>query len=341
MPIAQTRTSGPIPHGRVLVTGCAGFVGSHLVQSLLDQGTSVVGVDCFTGYYAREIKKANLRGFREHPGFELRRIDLSRAPLDGLLAGVDAVYHLAGQPGVRGSFGTGFAPYLRHNVEATQRLLEAAVNEPLDAFVYASSSSVYGDQPDAPTSEDAPTRPNSPYGMTKVAVEDLAGVYLRNHGVPVIGLRYFTVYGPRQRPDMSFSRFITQLLAGHPLTVYGDGRQTREFTFIDDVVRATILSAVRGEPGRVYNIGGGQTVALQAAFEIIAELLERAPTVLTLPPAPGDVRSTSADHTLARAQLGFTPEVSLRDGLQAQVRATLKQMPKSRRRARRWALEDS
>ena len=339
--MAHSTTSGPIPHGRVLVTGCAGFIGSRLVQELLDQRTTVVGVDCFTSYYAREIKKANLRAFREHPGFELRRIDLSRAPLDGLLEGIDAVYHLAGQPGVRGSFGTGFAPYLRHNVEGTQRLLEAAVNRPIDAFVYASSSSVYGDQLDAPARESDPTRPNSPYGMTKVAAEDLAGVYLRNHGVPVIGLRYFTVYGPRQRPDMSFSRFINQMLAGHPLTVYGDGRQTREFTFVDDIVQATILSATRGEPGRIYNIGGGHTVELRAAFEMIAEMLERKPAVLSLPAAPGDVRSTSADHTLAREQLGFTPQVSLHDGIRAQVKAALKDLPKSRRRARRWAVEDS
>lgn len=328
-----------LPHGRALVTGCAGFIGSRLVERLLYDGTSVVGVDCFTGYYARETKKANLRRFRDHPGFEFRRLDLSRGPLTGLLSGIDVVYHLAGQPGVRDSFGAGFTQYLRHNVEATQRLLEVAVGQPIEAFVYASSSSVYGDEASFPTPEHAPTRPQSPYGMTKVAVEDLAGVYLRNHGIPVIGLRYFTVYGPGQRPDMSFSRFITQLLAGHQLTVYGDGLQSREFTYVDDVVRATVASAVRGRPGATYNIGGGHQIELRAAYELLATILDRPASVITLPAAPGDVRRTGADGTLARAELGFEPQISLEDGLRAQVKAALKELPKARRRARRWSAE--
>src|SRR5207248_838481 len=171
---------------RALVTGCAGFIGSHLVERLLDQGTTVLGVDSFTNFYAREIKKANMAGFRDHPSFELQRLDLSRDRIDGLLNGVDVIYHLAGQPGVRGSFGTSFRTYARHNIEATQRLLEQAIETPLQAFVYASSSSVYGDEVPTPTPEDAPTTPLSPYGMTKVAVEQLAGVYFRSHGVPVV-----------------------------------------------------------------------------------------------------------------------------------------------------------
>lgn len=328
-----------LPTGRALVTGCAGFIASRLVERLLFDGTSVVGIDSFTDYYAREIKKANLRRFRDHPGFEFRRLDLSRDPLDGLLAGVDVVYHLAGQPGVRSSFGTGFAKYLRHNIEAGQRLLEAAIEQPLNAFVYASSSSVYGDEAPFPTPEDAPTRPQSPYGMTKVALEDLAGVYLRNHGVPVIGLRYFTVYGPGQRPDMSFSRFINQLLAGHQLTVYGDGLQTREFTYVDDVVRATIAAAARGRPGAVYNIGGGRRIELRTAYDLLGEILERPVSVITLPPAPGDVRRTGADGTLAREEIGFEPQITIEDGLRAQVTAALKELPKARRRARRWHTE--
>ncbi|GAC1572164.1 MAG: NAD-dependent epimerase/dehydratase family protein [Candidatus Dormibacteria bacterium] len=316
-----------LPHGRALVTGCAGFIGSRLVERLLYDGTSVVGVDCFTDYYAKETKKANLRRFRDHPGFEFRRLDLSRDPLQGLLSDVEVVYHLAGQPGVRASFGTGFARYLRHNVEATQRLLEIAIDQPIEALVYASSSSVYGDEATFPTPEDAPTRPQSPYGMTKVAVEDLAGVYLRNHGIPVIGLRYFTVYGPGQRPDMSFSRFITQLLAGHQLTVYGDGQQSREFTYVDDIVRAT------------YNIGGGHQIELRTAYELLATILDRPASVITLPAAPGDVRRTGADGTLASTELGFEPQISLEDGLRAQVKAALKELPKVRRRARRWYTE--
>lgn len=328
-----------VPHGRALVTGCAGFIGARLVERLLFDGTSVIGVDCFTDYYARETKKANLRRFRDHPGFEFRRLDLSRDALDGLLSDVEVVYHLAGQPGVRSSFGIGFSKYLRHNVEATQRLLEAAIDQPLTALVYGSSSSVYGEEAPFPTPEEAPTHPKSPYGMTKVAVEDLAGVYLRNHGVPVIGLRYFTVYGPGQRPDMSFSRFIGQLLSGHQLTVYGDGQQTREFTYVDDTVRATIAAATRGRPGSIYNVGGGRQVELREAYDLLGAILDRPISVINLPAAPDDVRRTGADATRAREELGFEPQIGLEDGLRAQVKATLKALPKARRRARRWYSE--
>ena len=323
----------------MLVTGCAGFIGSRLVERLLYDGTSVVGVDSLTDYYSRDLKKSNLRRFRDHPGFTFRRLDLSREPLDGLLADIDVVYHLAGQPGVRASFGAGFSKYLRHNIEASQRLLEAAIGQPLEAFVYASSSSVYGDLDRFPTAEDSPRRPRSPYGMSKLAVEELAGVYLRNHGVPVIGLRYFTVYGPGQRPDMAFSRFITQLLGGQRLTVYGDGDQIRDFTYVDDAVRGTIAAAARGVPGSVYNIGGGHPVELREAYAILGRILEREVEVLTLPEVPGDVRRTGADGTLAREQLDFKPQIELEGGLRAQVKATLRELPKARRRARRWALE--
>jgi UDP-glucose 4-epimerase len=327
------------PHGKALVTGCAGFIGARLVERLLYDGTSVVGVDCFTDYYAKETKKAHLRRFRDHPGFEFRRLDLSRDELEGLLAGVDVVYHFAAQPGVRASFGAGFRNYVRHNIEATQRLLHVAVDQPIEAFVYASSSSVYGDNTVYPTPENAPRRPHSPYGMTKVAVEELAGVYLRNHGVPVIGLRYFTVYGPGQRPDMAFARFVAQLLAGHQLTVFGDGRQTRDFTYVDDAVRATIAASARGRPGAVYNVGGGQPVEVQQAYELLGDIMGREVNVLTLPPAPGDVRRTGADGTLAREELEFSPQIGLDDGLRAQVKAVLHELPKARRRARRWYVE--
>jgi UDP-glucuronate 4-epimerase len=326
------------PHGRALVTGCAGFIGSRLVERLLYDGTTVIGIDSMTDYYAKDVKKANLRRFREHPGFEFRRIDLSRDELGGLLSEVDVVYHLAGQPGVRASFSS-FNKYLRHNIEATQRLLNAAIEQPLEALVYASSSSVYGDDAVHPTPEDAPRRPRSPYGMTKVAVEELAGVYLRNHGVPAVGLRYFTTYGPGQRPDMAFARFIGQLLAGHRLTVFGDGGQIREFTYIDDAVRATIAAAARGRPGTIYNIGGGHPVELRQACELLGEILGRPIDVLSLPPAQGDVRETGADGALARDHLGFEPQVGLEDGLRAQVKAAIRDVPKARRRARRWYLE--
>jgi len=328
-----------LPHGKALVTGCAGFIGSRLVERLLYDGTTVVGIDSFTDYYAREMKKANLRRFRDHPGFTFRRLDLSREALRELLTDIDVVYHLAGQPGVRSSFGIGFSKYVRHNIEATQRLLHAAIDQPIQAFVYASSSSVYGDDNVYPTPEDAPRYPRSPYGMTKVAVEELAGVYLRNNGVPAVGLRYFTVYGPGQRPDMAFARFTSQLLAGHQLTVFGDGSQVREFTYVDDAVRATIAAAVHGRPGAIYNVGGGRPVELREAYALLAEILERQVDVLTLPPAPGDVHRTGADGTLAREVLGFRPEIGLEDGLRSQVKAALRELPKARRRARRWYLE--
>ncbi|MGI8801716.1 MAG: NAD-dependent epimerase/dehydratase family protein [Solirubrobacteraceae bacterium] len=330
-----TETDDPPLHARVLVTGCAGFIGSHLTEYLLSRGIAVRGVDAFTVFYARETKKRNVNAVRDHPAFELHRVDLSRDPLDTLLNGIDAVYHLAGQPGVRPSFGAGFSKYVRHNVEATQRLLEECVDRPIQAFVYASSSSVYGERPSFPTSEDAPREPVSPYGMTKKATEDLAGVYFRTHGIPVVGLRYFTVYGPRQRPDMAFNRFIGQLIAGHPVTVYGDGRQQRDFTYVDDVVRATTIAARRGSPGEVYNIGGGRQVVLLEALNLLGEILERPVKIQYLPAAPGDVRATGADGTRARKILGFAPETSLHDGLIAQVAAVQREEPRRRRRIQR------
>jgi nucleoside-diphosphate-sugar epimerase len=325
----------------VLVTGCAGFIGSRLVERLLYDGTSVLGVDCFTDYYAKETKKANLRRFRDHPGFEFQRVDLSRDPIDGLLTGVDVVYHLAAQPGVRASFGEGFKKYVRHNLEGTQRLLEASIGMPIEAFVYASSSSVYGEDNVYPTPEDAHRRPHSPYGMTKLAVEELANVYHRNHGTPAIGLRYFTVYGPGQRPDMAFSRFIAQMLAGHQLTVFGDGLQIRDFTYVDDAIRATIAAGVRGRPGSVYNVGAGAPVQLRESLDLLAGILDRQLELLTLPAVPGDVRQTGADGTLARAELGFEPTISLPDGLRAQVQSVVRELPKARRRARRWYTGDN
>jgi nucleoside-diphosphate-sugar epimerase len=326
-------------HARALVTGCAGFIGSHLCRRLLDQGTTVVGVDSFTNFYARELKKTNLAEIRDDPGFELSRVDLSRDSLEDLLNGVDVVYHLAGQPGVRASFGGTFRTYVRNNIEATQRLIEAAIDKPLQAFVYASSSSVYGDEVPYPTPESAPATPLSPYGMTKVSVEQLAGVYYRTHGIPVVGLRYFSIYGPRQRPDMAFARFIGQMLIDQPITVYGDGRQVRDFTFVADAVEGTLLAALRGRPGAVYNIGGGHPVELTDAIEMLSAILERPVDLLTLPRAPGDVMRTGADGTLAREALGFEPRTSLQDGLQAQVKAALHDLPKLKRRMRRWHVE--
>jgi UDP-glucuronate 4-epimerase len=321
---------------RVLVTGCAGFLGSHLCQRLLRDGVKVLGVDCFTDYYGKDVKKANLAGLLEHPRFEFRRIDLSRDPLESLLTGVQIVYHLAGQPGVRGSFGAGFRNYMRHNLEASQRLLDAAADHPMTAFVYASSSSVYGENPAFPTPEDAPKQPLSPYGMTKLATEQISDVYFRTRGIPVIGLRYFSAYGPRQRPDMAFSRFIAQILAGKPITLYGGGAQVRDFTYVDDAVEGTLLAGARGRPGAVYNVGGGSPVTLRDAVDHLIRLLRRPIEIQALPSVPEEPPRTGADLALARDELGFRPTVSLLTGLRRQVDAALGDAARAKRKRLRY-----
>jgi UDP-glucose 4-epimerase len=302
-----------------LVTGCAGFLGSQLCEALLERGHDVVGVDCFTDYYPRALKEANVAGIRRVPRFQLVEADLTVGPLDRLLDGVDVVFHLAAQPGVRASFGDGFGAYVRHNVEATQRLLAAAAGRELSAFVYASSSSVYGDQEIYPVREDAPVRPMSPYGATKVITEQLANAFWRSQGVPVVGMRYFTVYGPRQRPDMAFSRFLAGALAGRALRVFGDGRQVREFTYVADVVSATIAAAERGERGSVYNVGGGQPVALLDVIDLLEGLLGRPLPLEYVDARRGDPRRTDADVTRAARDLGYRPATTLAQGLARQI----------------------
>jgi UDP-glucuronate 4-epimerase len=310
----------------VLVTGCAGFIGSHLSERLVDGGCTVLGVDCFTDYYDRDAKEANLDALSRAPGFTFSPVDLSRDDIDGLLDGVTHVIHLAGQPGVRLSFGAGFSDYLRHNVLATQRLLEEAVASPVERFVYASSSSVYGDAPAYPTHETTEKRPVSPYGMTKLATEEVAGVYHRNFGVPVVGLRYFTVYGPRQRPDMAFTKFLRRAVGGLPLPLFGSGRQVRDFTYVDDIVDGTIAAATRGRAGGVYNLGGGEPVELREALTLISELLGHDIVVDQRGRGLGDVQRTGCDGRLARAELGFTPRVSLRQGLASHLAWVLNAM---------------
>jgi UDP-glucose 4-epimerase len=306
-----------------LVTGCAGFLGSHLAEALLAAGWRVAGVDCFTGYYARARKEANVAGLRRAPGFRLVEADLAVARLERVLDGIDVVFHLAAQPGVRPSFGAEYRDYLRHNVTATERLLEAAAGHSLEAFVYASSSSVYGDQAVYPVGEDAPLRPLSPYGSTKVIAEQLASAFWRARRVPVVGLRYFTVYGPRQRPDMAFERFLERALAGEALPVLGDGLQVREFTYAGDVVAATIAAAARGERGSVYNVGGGETASVLDVVRELGGLLGRTLEVEHLRAGPGDPRRTQADISRAVRDLGYRPETTLRDGLRRHVRYAL------------------
>jgi nucleoside-diphosphate-sugar epimerase len=311
---------GNAPGGRrALVTGCAGFIGSHLSERLIADGFEVVGVDCFTRYYARAIKEGNIARLREDPRFSLREVDLSRAPLVELLEGVDVVYHLAAQPGVRDSFGAGFQRYLRNNVLATQRLLEAACNAGVGRFVYASSSSVYGDAERFPTAEDSVRMPRSPYGLTKVATEELVETYCRQSEMRAAGLRYFTVYGPRQRPDMAFTRFALAALEGRPITVLGDGSQIRDFTFVEDAVDATLAAARAERKVGVYNIGGGTQARLIDAIRIIEDLVGSPVTIDYRPTARGDVWRTCADTRRAERELGFRPRTSLREGLGRQV----------------------
>jgi nucleoside-diphosphate-sugar epimerase len=305
----------------VVVTGTAGFIGSHLAEALLDRGHDVIGIDAFTGSYPPADKWSNLSGLLARPGFQLHRLDLATADVDPLLAGATAVLHLAARPGVRTSFGPGFSGYLHDNVLATQWLLESCVRAEVPRLILASSSSVYGDAPTYPTTEGSTTRPVSPYGVTKLAAEHLCQAYtqLARSSMAVAILRYFTVYGPRQRPDMGFRRFIEAALAGRPVPVYGDGGQTRDFTYVDDVVRATLLAMTAPVEAEAINIGGGQRVSLNEAIDLIGAATGRRLRVERRPPRPGDARHTGADGTRAELLLGYRPETDLATGLAAQV----------------------
>jgi nucleoside-diphosphate-sugar epimerase len=300
-----------------LVTGAAGFIGSHLCERLLAEGHTVVGLDCFADYYGRDAKEANLAAARTHPRFRLVEADLTRTDLDPLVGEADLIFHQAGQPGVRPSWGKDFEIYVDCNIRATQRLLESARRASrLRCMVCASSSSVYGDTTELPVRETTLTRPFSPYGVTKLAAEHLASLYHANHGVPTVSLRYFTVYGPRQRPDMGFHRFIRSALAGRPIPVYGDGEQTRDFTYVGDAVEANRrASQAPGAVGRVFNIGGGSRVSVNEVLATLEAILGQPIQREPRPPQPGDVRHTWADTTLAQQILGFRPAVSLREGL--------------------------
>jgi UDP-glucose 4-epimerase len=303
---------------RALVTGVAGFIGSHLAERLLEGGAEVIGVDCFTPYYDPGIKRANLEAITGHQRFHLLEMDLSTASLDRLPE-VDEVYHLAAQAGVRASWGSEFEIYSRHNLVATQRLLEHYRERPPGGFVCASSSSVYGDAESFPTGEDLRPRPFSPYGVTKLAAEHLGLLYHRNFDLPVVALRFFTVYGPRQRPDMAFHRFIEAALAGRPVELLGDGTQSRDFTFISDCVDGILRAKDHGIAGKVYNLGSGSPHTVAEVLETLAGILGQRLQIEKRPAVPGDVRRTAADITLARSELGFEPGTHLAEGLAGQV----------------------
>jgi len=297
-----------------LVTGVAGFIGSHLADRLLADGVRVTGVDCFTDYYDVALKRRNLETARAHPAFAMLELDLGAADL-AALPEVDVVFHQAAQAGVRASWGRDFAAYAHHNVLGTQRLLERYRASTLERFVYASSSSIYGDAEQFPTSETLLPRPFSPYGVTKLAGEHLVLLYGRNFGLPVAALRYFTVYGPRQRPDMAFHKFCRALLRGEPIPVYGDGRQSRDFTFIADAIEANLRAWKRSAPQGVYNVGGGSQVDVLQAIAILERALDLRATLDFQPRPPGDPLRTRADATRIRADLGFTPATPIEQGL--------------------------
>jgi nucleoside-diphosphate-sugar epimerase len=320
--VAYDRSSDEKPKTammRSLVTGAAGFVGSHLVEALLAQGENVRGIDSFTSYYDPDRKRTHLAGVERQGDFSFVDADLNDVDLRQLLEGVEVVYHLAGQPGVRASWGEEFDIYLAQNVLATQRLLEAAKDAPLKRFVLASSSSIYGQAESFPTPEASLPRPLSPYGVSKLAAEHLANLYHSAFGVPTVVLRYFTIFGPRQRPDMAFSRFIAAALEQRPLTVLGDGLQSRDFTYVADAVSATMAAGAKGVAGRTYNIAGGCQASVLEVVGTLEELMGWPLEREHLDPVPGDPRKTGADVSLARSDLGYEPTTTLREGLGRQL----------------------
>jgi UDP-glucuronate 4-epimerase len=295
---------------RYVVTGAAGFIGSHLTETLQEQGHEVVGIDCFTDYYDVARKEENAAAL------DVLRLDLAEDELD--FAGYDGVFHLAGQPGVR-SFGTVFRDYARRNLVASQRVFEAAASTGV-RVVFASSSSIYGDAETYPTPEDTQPLPISPYGITKLGCEHLARAYAQGFGLDAVALRYFTVYGPRQRPDMAFRRFCEAAVAGDPIVLYGDGRQTRDFTYVDDVVAALRAAAAAPDVGgRVFNVGGGSRASLIEVLDLLEELAGRPLEVRRRERESGDVMHTGADIAGAREALGFDPATTLEDGLRAEL----------------------
>lgn len=303
---------------RALVTGVAGFLGSTLAEALRKQGFDVLGVDAFTDNYEPSRKRANLAGLLQDSGFRLVEADLRTAPLAPLFDGVTHVAHLAALPGVRASWGEAFREYAEHNVLVTQRVLEAARDRPLTSVAVASSSSVYGVPTRFPTPEDEAPRPISPYGVTKLATEALAHAYRREMGIPTVSLRYFTVYGPRQRPDMGFNRFLEAARRGEAVTIYGDGRQTRDFTYVDDAVLATMASLRERTPEFAYNVGGGHRVALNEVLDLMERVVGRKIERRHVEIQRGDPRDTASDTRLARRDLDFTPRTTLEEGLTRQ-----------------------
>lgn len=298
-----------------LVTGAAGFIGSHLCQRLLKEGLSVIGIDSFSDSYPRWIKEKNIRPLMKEKNFEFHAKDMNNLNLKNIVEKADYVYHLAAQAGVRTSWGRNFSVYTRNNIEATQKLLEAAKKCTLNKFIYGSSSSVYGFSPELPTSETSPLYPYSPYGVTKLAGEQLCFLYYKNYGVPAISLRFFTVYGPGQRPDMAFHRFFKAISENKQISVYGDGKQTRDFTYIDDIIEANFAILEKGNAGEIYNIGGGNRKKLEEIFPMLEDICQKQIKIIQEEKQKGDVLHTFANIEKARKELNYLPQFHLYDGL--------------------------
>ncbi|MFN6516571.1 MAG: NAD-dependent epimerase/dehydratase family protein [Nostoc sp. CreGUA01] len=303
--------------GKIIVTGVAGFIGSHLTETLLQQGEEVIGIDEFNDYYDPMLKYKNIAHLNESPRFTLIEADMQFLDWHQLLQDVDVVYHQAAQAGVRASWGKGFASYTQRNINATQILLEAAKDaKNLKRLVFASSSSVYGDAETLPTHEGICPQPVSPYGITKLAGEFLCKLYHKNFGVPSVSLRYFTVYGPRQRPDMAFHKFFKSILQDEAIPIFGDGQQTREFTYVSDIIAANLAAAIApAAVGEIFNIGGGSRVVLAQVLDTIEQIVGKPIKRNHIEKAMGDARHTAADISKAQKLLGYQPQVSLTEGL--------------------------
>ena len=301
-----------------VVTGVAGFIGSHLAEELVQKGHKVVGIDSFTEFYPRQLKENNLFALQNKKEFRLIEGKLQDLNLEQVLSGADYIFHLAAQAGVRTSWGEKFADYVDNNIVASQVLLESCKKLPLKKLVYASSSSVYGEVDELPMREDMKLSPISPYGVTKLACEQLSSVYHKNYRIPVVILRYFTVYGPRQRPDMAFHRFLRAAINGETIVVYGDGSQTRDFTYISDAIEATLAAAEKGKAGKVYNVGGGNRVSLKEALGVIKQVVGEKLKVKWDDFHHGDILHTYADTARAKRALHFIPQVDLEVGIKQQ-----------------------
>ena len=297
-----------------LITGVAGFIGSSLAQELLEKGEEIRGVDCFLNYYPRELKEKNLEKLKNYSTFEFIEKNIIDLDFDKALSGVDGIFHEAAQAGVRSSWGSDFEIYSTNNILATQKILEAIKNKAI-RLVYASSSSVYGETRKFPMQEGDIPSPVSPYGVSKLAAEHLCRLYWKNFGVHTVSLRYFTVYGPRQRPDMAFHRFLKAILNNTEIEVYGTGEQTRDFTYIDDAISANILAMEKGKPGEVYNIGGGTRISINKVLEKMQSLLGKTARINRKELQKGDVTHTFADTTKAREDFGFCPKITIDKGL--------------------------